>query len=359
MSSTFLHQRSTQALSSNSFLLSPRSSNSTLRSVSVFSRTGLLVLLSLMVFLGVFLPWSEIQGGLLLLSSGTKPAIAKWQSYTLAQAASFVAKNGTLIVCAVSEPYLPFLSNWLISIARQNHHEKVLVIAEDYATLYRVNEKWPGHAVLIPPVVDTQTAHKFGSQGFFNFTSRRPRHLLSIVELGYNVMYNDVDMVWLGDPFPYLEGHHDVYFTDDMAPVKPLNHSHDLPPPNKKGRTYICSCMIFLRPTPGAKLVLKTWIEELESQPWSRAKKANDQPGFNWALMKTAQKVDLFLLPQSAFPTGGLYFKNKTWVKETKGMHVIIHNNYILGFEKKIKRFHDYGFWLVDDHYSESPLGRS
>ncbi|KAK4761673.1 hypothetical protein SAY87_029557 [Trapa incisa] len=361
MSSTFLHQRPIQALPSNPSLLSPRSSNFTHRPVSVFSRTGLLVLLFLMVLLGIFIPWSEMPGGLLLLSSGgTKPALTKWRSYTLAQAASFVAKNGTLIVCAVSEPYLPFLNNWLISITRQKHHEKVLVIAEDYATLYRVNEKWPGHAVLIPPVVDTQTAHKFGSQGFFNFTSRRPRHLLSIVELGYSVMYNDVDMVWLGDPFPYLEGHHDVYFTDDMAPVKPLNHSHDLPPPNKKGRTYICSCMIFLRPTPGAKLVLKTWIEELEAQPWSRAKKANDQPGFNWALMKTAQhqQVDLYLLPQSAFPTGGLYFKNKTWVKETKGMHVIIHNNYILGFEKKIKRFHDYGLWLVDDHYSESPLGR-
>lgn len=32
-------------------------------------------------------------------------------------------------------------------------------------------------------------------------------------------MYNDVDMVWLADPFPYLEGNHDVYFTDDMAAV--------------------------------------------------------------------------------------------------------------------------------------------
>lgn len=32
-------------------------------------------------------------------------------------------------------------------------------------------------------------------------------------------MYNDVDMVWLADPFPYLEGTHDVYFTDDMAAV--------------------------------------------------------------------------------------------------------------------------------------------
>lgn len=61
-------------------------------------------------------------------------------------------------------------------------------------------------------------------QGFFNFTSRRPRHLLQILELGYNVMYNDVDMVWLKDPFPYLQGEHDVYFTDDMTAVlKTLN----------------------------------------------------------------------------------------------------------------------------------------
>ncbi|KAM1252563.1 hypothetical protein ACFX13_041391 [Malus domestica] len=139
-------------------------------------------------------------------------------------------------VCAVSQPYLPFLNNWLISIARQKHQDKVLVIAEDYATLYKVNEWWPGHAVLVPPAPDAQTAHKFG---FFNFTSRRPRHLLQILELGYNVMYNDVDMVWLADQFPYFEGKHDVYFTDDMTPVKPLKHSHDLPPPGKKGRAYI------------------------------------------------------------------------------------------------------------------------
>lgn len=195
-------------------------------------------------------------------------------------------------------------------------------------------------------------------QGFFNFTARRPRHLLNILELGYNVMYNDVDMVWLKDPFPYLEGNHGIYFMDDMATVKPLNHSHDLPPPGKKGRPYICSCMIFLRPTSGAKLVLRKWIQELEEQPWTRTQKSNDQPAFNWALMKTAAQVDMYLLPQSAFPTGGLYFKNKTWVRETKGSHVIIHNNYILGFEKKIKRFRDHGLWLVDDYASESPLGK-
>ena len=34
---------------------------------------------------------------------------------------------------------------------------------------------------------------------------------MQLLELGYNVMYNDVDMVWLQDPFQYLEGSHDAY----------------------------------------------------------------------------------------------------------------------------------------------------
>ncbi|XP_072974639.1 UDP-D-xylose:L-fucose alpha-1,3-D-xylosyltransferase MGP4-like [Typha angustifolia] len=359
-----LHQRQQQQQKPlvDPLPLSPRASSSSYgfpsRPVSLLGRTPLLVLLALLVFLGILLPYSGIPMRTLFSFSSASGSLSRWRDYTLSDAAAFVAKNGTVIVCAVSQPYLSFLNNWLISIARHGHHHEVLVVAEDYATLYKVNERWPGHAVLVPPAPDAQSAHKFGSQGFFNFTSRRPRHLLQILELGYNVMYNDVDMVWLADPFVYLEGNHDVYFTDDMAAVKPLNHPHDLPPPGKKGRTYICSCMIFLRPTKGAKEVMKKWIDELQEQPWSKKKKSNDQPAFNWALNKTAGEVDLYLLPQVAFPSGGLYFKNETWVKETKEMHVIIHNNYITGFDKKIKRFREYGLWLVDDHSDESPLGR-
>ncbi|XP_014514919.1 UDP-D-xylose:L-fucose alpha-1,3-D-xylosyltransferase MGP4-like [Vigna radiata var. radiata] len=354
--SSFLHQRTLQNPFSNPFPVSASSSTNSKRSFSsVLDPTTLLALLALVVVVGVFCPWLGMPQALSFTLTST--SASKWDHYTLEQALSFVAKNGSVIVCIVSQPYLPFLNNWLISIAMQDRQDMVLVIAEDYASLHRVNDLWPGHAVLIPPVLDAEAAHKFGSQGFFNFTARRPRHLLKILELGYGVMYNDVDMVWLADPFPYLVGNHDVYFTDDMTTIKPLNHSHDLPPPGKKGRPYICSCMIFLRPTNEAKLVLKKWIEELQIQPWTKTVKSNDQPAFNWALMKIAKEVDMYLLPQAAFPTGGLYFKNKTWVKETKGMHVIIHNNYIVGFEKKIKRFRDYGLWLVDDHAHESPLG--
>ena len=49
---------------------------------------------------------------------------------------------------------------------------------------------------------------------------------MQLLELGYNVMYNDVDMVWLQDPFQYLEGSHDAYFTDDRTRVCAFLFTH-------------------------------------------------------------------------------------------------------------------------------------
>nr|POE98164.1 isoform 2 of udp-d-xylose:l-fucose alpha-1,3-d-xylosyltransferase mgp4 [Quercus suber] len=325
----------------------------------------------------------------------------------------------------------------------QKHQDKVLVIAEDYAMLFKVNQLWPGYAVLIPPAPDSQTAHKFGSQGFFNFTSRGPRHLLHILELGYNVMYNDVDMVWLADPFPYLQGVHDVYFTDDMAAVSEssrgkMSGNSESPMTAAVPELELCAFALIVDPPHVAsKVTLTVGIEgdhPNEAASVTEASKLGSigemvtnrgMGGVNWTTMagdlsvgmpvrptrprtlvsphrwyqganqnrfsplsglgsgkgfcfgerdnstkwkhskvnpsgffhgdpneqkeleviqevdegevrgsevKNSKWVDLYLLPQAAFPTGGLYFKNKTWVHETKGMHVIIHNNYITGF---------------------------
>lgn len=154
------------------FYSSPHSYSSTSKGCHIFltSRNGLLLLVALLIIFGVFLPWA----GSPLLSSTSKLSLfpnrtssssfpTNWPNYSLAQAAKFVAKDGTVIVCTVSYPLLPFLNNWLISVSRQKHQDKVLVIAEDYATLYKINKKWPGHAVLVPPALNSQTAHKFGS----------------------------------------------------------------------------------------------------------------------------------------------------------------------------------------------------
>ncbi|KAJ6334595.1 hypothetical protein OIU78_011466 [Salix suchowensis] len=44
---------------------------------------------------------------------------------------------------------------------------------------------------------------------------------------------------------PYFEGNHDVYFTDDMAAVKLPDHSHDLPPREKRGALIYVADMIW------------------------------------------------------------------------------------------------------------------
>jgi len=161
--SGFLHQRSLHNpfQFSNPFPSSQPSSTNPKKPLSIFSPAILLSLLSLIIVLGVFSPWVGMPQKLFFTSN---PEVSKWGRYTLDEALTFVAKNGTVIVCIVSQPYLPFLNNWLISIAMHKRHDMVLVIAEDYPSLYKVNELWPGHAVLIPPVLDLEASHKFGSQ---------------------------------------------------------------------------------------------------------------------------------------------------------------------------------------------------
>jgi hypothetical protein len=65
-----------------------------------------------------------------------------------------VANEGTVIVCTLSQLYLAFLNNWLISLAKQGQHHIALIVADECATLDFVNEGWLGHVVSVPPAPD-------------------------------------------------------------------------------------------------------------------------------------------------------------------------------------------------------------
>ncbi|CAM6024008.1 unnamed protein product [Sphagnum balticum] len=148
-------------------------------------------------------------------------------SQTAAAAALSKLFASLVATAGLSQLYLAFLNNWLISLAKQGQHHIALIVADECTTL-------------------------------------------------------------------------------DL--VKPETRLHELPPPGKKGRTHLCSCMPFLRPTEGARLLLHLWIEELQGQPWTFHVRENDQPGFTRALNKTASQVDVHLLQQVAFSPGELYF---------------------------------------------------
>jgi rhamnogalacturonan II specific xylosyltransferase len=53
------------------------------------------------------------------------------------------------------------------------------------------------------------------------------------------------------------------------------------------------------------------------------------------------------VLPAEAFPSGALYF-NQNWREELAGPPSVVHNNFIIGRERKLRRFKDLGLWLID-----------
>ncbi|KAG6496044.1 hypothetical protein ZIOFF_043892 [Zingiber officinale] len=323
----------------------------------LFSRSGFLSVLALLLLLLVFplLCRRPVSALLYSFSLGEVDdgSVSRWKDYTVARAAAFAARNDTLIVTAVSEPFLPLLNNWLISIARKKRQDQVLIFAEDYATLYEINRRWPGHAVLVQPAPDSNAAHDYGSQGFFNITSRRPRHLLQLLKLGYSVMYNDVDMVWVADPFRYLDGDHDVYFADDMFAVSSLSSIH-----GGEASESLSQSAASRERRPDQHLQLHDFPPSDEGR--QEADPQLDRGNPKAALVQGGEdkRPARFQLCSEKNRKRGLYFRDAHWVKRTQGLHAIVHNNYIVGLQNKIRRFKDYGLWLADNHTDESPLGQ-
>lgn len=66
----------------------------------------------------------------------------------------------------------------------------------------------------------------------------------------------------------------------------------------------------------GAKLLMKAWIKELQDQPWSPRRKANDQPGLNWALNKTAGQVFITTSTKCQNSNVFLFLKIRSYVPE-------------------------------------------
>ena len=119
-----------------------------------------------------------------------------------------------IILVTVNTGYLDFFRNWL-HYYRRLGLGMYLVIAEDRAafqTLYDDPDMNLKGRVLyagddervrdIGNISDPETAFNFRTAGFSATVNRRPVYMQSILHLGYDVLYSDVDTIWLQDPLP-------------------------------------------------------------------------------------------------------------------------------------------------------------
>uniref|UniRef100_A0A7S2E9T1 Nucleotide-diphospho-sugar transferase domain-containing protein n=1 Tax=Trieres chinensis TaxID=1514140 RepID=A0A7S2E9T1_TRICV len=202
---------------------------------------------------------------------------------------------------------------------------------------------YPANVVPVVPGLEwlpLQAASFANKKAFKAVTKSRPMVLLAFAEAGYATFYNDADTYWLRDALMEFDDlrrggilggkrqPHAVIVEDDPKRITEKNANY-------------CTGILYLRPTRQVKDFLVQWMDEVENSEHD-----NDQPAFNAVMSRTSDSV----LPRrvgswDSFPPGGEYFAGRAGYDPNEHNVAVVHNNWILGNERKQKRFEDNRMW--------------
>lgn len=279
------------------------------------------------------------------------------QMQVLKKHANDVAAHSTIVVSQTVCSYLAFVDNWILHAQRLGINN-YLIIAEDEVSLRYINNKRPHHAV--PSNLfgynATETGLEFmnaDSTDFVELSCKRPKFLATFLQLGYNVIWTDMDTAWLEDPFPLVPLHHDFVGVQEHCqngcPLKDIN---------------ICTCFMHMQPTNRVLRFLEEWHNAC-IEP-SRDPSLNDQHHFNRVFQASgAGYLDYYIMPLQLYPSGFFAEKNTPLqlgkIKEQSFKQLgagsalqpaWVHANHRLGKESKKAFLQQHGVWEVQDSFS-------
>jgi hypothetical protein len=136
------------------------------------------------------------------------------------------AESGNLIVACANFGLLDMLLNWFCHLRDISLHHQVVIFALDVRTFRYLDARgFPVHYSGVGGAsnnsvtdvlgvdgnrksdVDDEIERVHGSPQFVRLAHRKTELVLHVLRLGYTVLYSDVDVVWLRDPFSVLCNH--------------------------------------------------------------------------------------------------------------------------------------------------------
>ncbi|ELT93412.1 hypothetical protein CAPTEDRAFT_215597 [Capitella teleta] len=180
----------------------------------------------------------------------------------------------------------------------------------------------------------------WGSTEFMQKTHFKTRVVLQGLQLGFQVLITDVDVVFFKNPFPY--------FTCSDCDIE---ISNDISEGN--------SGFYLARPTSPART--------LHASAWEIGKVAGDRISNQKALnrmlenMQMKNEIKIKFLSKYLFPNGVDYFESgHRYFADSPACSqcVMVHNNWILTKAAKVYRFKETGLWLNDRHQYYSSTDR-
>ena len=239
-------------------------------------------------------------------------------------AKTFYSSHNWIILMTVNTGYLDFFQNWFWYFRRHQLNVTVIVIAEDNACFEKLNQLYnnTSHSVTIERSGSetTESAADFDSAQFNKLVGQRPTHILKYLQLGYNVLYSDTDSVWLKNPFPHLVGEFDIW-----AQLDHVMH---------------CTGFLAIKTNQRTLQFVREWRTYMEKRTTT-----NDQIGF---LEMDKRRLCIQGLNTDFFPAGYQYFavnSNTGYSNDKYADAVVVHNNFIIGHDKKKERFKKFNLW--------------
>ena len=258
-----------------------------------------------------------------------------WEMVPLEQAAlasPVRSSSSWVVILQVSSGYADLFENWLFFYQKLQLGITVMVFAEDDSIYQQLvaspSAKTAGVQVQrsTPDLGGELRAFDWDETKFKQIVSTRAGHMQQLLQAGTSVIYTDVDTIWLSSPLPYLTavGGDQI----DLAGHVDAMTGQKFSPWYGTGFLAIASNTRTVR--------FMTELNRLLETPQLF------QNAFN-ELLHMTPLVRHQPLPLLQFPNGEQYF-------ETAGYEhvIVVHNNFVMGHDKKVQRFQERGFWMTN-----------
>jgi hypothetical protein len=244
--------------------------------------------------------------------------------------------DNTVIMVFANFGYMDMLLNTLDTIQKSCPNHEVSVFVLDSSTQEALDgmgiESYLFKSRFHPPEQDLN----IWSNQWKNVVLNKLEILQSVLRLGHRVLYTDIDIVWLKNPFPFIRD-----FLSEECDLL-IQTEQDM----------MCSGFLYAKPCRGTIELFDTRKEDIHLFPTQKDSRV-DQPLLDRRI-KMSKGLRYCVFPVDLFPVGHEWYRN--W-KILQHKAYIVHFNGVCGKRKKIYKMRRYGHWAMDK--SSSSLFRT
>lgn len=237
--------------------------------------------------------------------------------------------NSPTILACVNAGYVKsgLVENWYRSLERIDLHKKVIVFGLDEWAVQNLSSVgipallWDDHQFAS---IDTD-ALEYRTGAWRSIVFAKLELVRQVLLSGIDVLFSDVDIVFLRDPLPFLfRSRRSFWIQSDNSVSMKERH------PTKGG--HVCSGFYYAKPCQGN-------INGIAIDHKDTMRYEGEQDFLRDQII--AGKLDVSILPLRRFPNG------RCWYSGGAHRPYIVHFNWIRGVEAKISRMKECGLWFI------------